>query len=220
MVAYRKHKLQTTNCFFVFRPSSVVRRLQSVVFRFSFFVLLLVLVCGLWTVDHRHFVFAEDYVIGPDDVLNISVYREQELDRTVRISSDGYFSFPLVGQVKAHGMSVPMLEITMEQMLQKYLKNPQVTAFIQEYSTITVSGQVKKPGAYPLKGELTVMEAISLAGGFTKIAARNNVKIMRVENGKKKAIRVRVADVSKKGDKLKDVALKRSDIVFIPESMF
>lgn len=206
MTADKKHKRQTANYFSIFRPSS--------------FVLILGLVCGLWAVGHGHFVFAEDYIIGPDDVLNISVYREEELGRTVRVSSDGYFSFPLVGQVKAHGMSIPMLEITMEQMLQKYVKNPQVTVFIQEYSTITVSGQVKKPGAYPLKGQLTVIEAISLAGGFTKIAARNNVKIMRVENNEKKTIRVRVADVNKKGDKFKDVALKRSDIVYIPESMF
>ena len=172
------------------------------------------------TVDHGHFVFAEDYIIGPDDVLNISVYREKELDRTVRVSSDGYFSFPLIGQVKGRGMSVPMLEISMEQMLQRYLKSPQVTVFIQEYSTITVSGQVKTPGSYPLKGELTVIEAISLAGGFTKIAARNNVKVMRTENNKEKNIRVRVADISKKGNKAKDIPLRRGDLVFVPESMF
>ncbi|MFH1776616.1 MAG: polysaccharide biosynthesis/export family protein [Candidatus Omnitrophota bacterium] len=164
--------------------------------------------------------YAEDYLIGPDDVLGISVYREEELDRKVRVSSDGYFSFPLIGQVKADGMSVSVLKVAMEQMLKKYIKNPQVNIFIEEYSTITVTGQVKSPGAYPLKGELSVVEVIGMAGGFTKIAAQNNVKIMRIENNEKKTIRVKVADINKTGDKTKDVPLQRGDIIFVPESLF
>ncbi|MFH1093661.1 MAG: polysaccharide biosynthesis/export family protein [Candidatus Omnitrophota bacterium] len=212
-----------TNSSVVFRPSSFVLRfchLPSLVRRPASSVCFLLSIVFILSSVFCVSAFAEDYIIGPDDVLNISVYRETELDRTVRISSEGYFSFPLVGQVKAHGISVQMLELTMEQMLQKYLKNPQVTVFIEEYSTITVSGQVKNPGSYPLKGELTVIESISLAGGFTKIAARNNVKVMRTEDNKEKTIHVRVADISKKGNKTEDIPLKRGDLVFVPESMF
>lgn len=163
---------------------------------------------------------AQDYLIGPDDVLKITVYREEDMDRTVRVSSDGYISFPLLGKVKAEGLTVSGLERSLIMELIKYLKNPQVTVFIQEYGTITVSGQVEKPGSYPLKGEMSVIEAISMAGGFTKIAAQNGVKVMRLEEGKKKTILVRVADISKKGDKTKDIPLKRGDIVFVPESLF
>lgn len=163
---------------------------------------------------------AQDYLIGPDDVLRISVYREEDMDRTVRVSSDGYISFPLLDKVKAERLTVSELERNLTMELIKYLKKPQVTVFIQEYSTVTVSGQVEKPGSYPLRGELSVIEAISIAGGFTKIAAKNAVKIMRLEDGKKKTIAVRVADINKTGDKLKDVPLKRGDIVFVPESLF
>jgi polysaccharide export outer membrane protein len=163
---------------------------------------------------------AQDYLIGPDDALKITVYREEDMDREVRVSSDGYISFPLLGKVKAEGLTVPALERDMIMELTKYLKNPQVTVFIKEYSTISVTGQVNEPGSFPLRGELSVIEAIGLAKGFTKIAAQNNVKIMRMESGKKKTITVKVADISKRGDKSKDVPLKRGDIVYVPESLF
>ena len=165
-------------------------------------------------------VSAQDYLIGPDDVLNIAVYREEDMDRTVRVSSDGYISFPLLGKVKAEGLAVPELERNMVMELIKYLKNPQVTVFIKEYSTISVTGQVNEPGSFPLRGELSVIEAIGLAKGFTKIAAQNNVKIMRMENGQKKTITVKVGGISRRGDKSKDVSLKRGDIVYVPESLF
>jgi polysaccharide export outer membrane protein len=170
--------------------------------------------------DYGLTVYAQDYLIGPDDVLEITVYREEELNRRVRISSDGHIYFPLIGEVKAEGMSISMLKLLIEQMLRRYIKNPQVTVFIEEYSTITVSGQVDKPGSYPLKGELSILEAISLAGDFTKIAARNNVKVLRRENGEEKIIRVRVADIRKTGDKSKDILLQRGDIIVVPESLF
>ena len=175
---------------------------------------LLYLLCFQW------FVWPQDYLIGADDVLDITVYREDELDRKARVSPDGYISFPLLGRVGVEGLTVTALESELAERLKKYLKKPQVTVFIEEYSTVTVSGQVEKPGSYSLKGRLTVLEAISLAGGFTKIAAKNMVKVMRIENGKEEAITVRVADISKKGDKLDDIFLKRRDIVFVPESLF
>jgi len=181
---------------------------------------LIILFMALFIFNLPLYSLAQDYHLGPDDALKITVYREDELEREVRVSSDGYISFPLLGKVKAEGLTVPELENRLTEGLKRYLKRPQVTVFIQEYSTITVTGQVRKPDSYPLRGELTVIEAIGLAGGFTKIASRNNVKVMRIENGEKKTITVRVADISKKGDKTKDISLKRGDIVFVPESLF
>jgi polysaccharide export outer membrane protein len=180
----------------------------------------LFLLISLFISNFNSPIRAQEYRLGKDDVLKITVYREEELDRTVRVSSDGYISFPLLGKVKAEGLTVSELERSLILELIKYLKNPQVTVFIEEFGTITVSGQVEKSGSYPLKGELTVIEAISLAGGFTKIAAKNSVKIMRIEDDKKKTIIVRVADINKSGDKSKDVSLKRGDIIFVPESLF
>lgn len=164
--------------------------------------------------------FSQDYLIGPDDVLKISVYREEDINRDVRVSSDGYISFPLLDKVKVEGLTVPELERVLAESLKKYLKNPQVTVFIQEYSTISVTGQVNEPGSFPLRGELSVIEAIGLAKGFTKIAGKNSVKIMRMENGQKKTITVKVDDISRRGDKSKDVPLRRGDIVYVPESLF
>jgi len=163
---------------------------------------------------------SQDYRLGPDDVVEITVYREDELYREMRISSNGSISFPLIGEVKAEGLTTYELERTLEEKLKKYLKKPQVTVFIKEYSTISVTGQVNEPGSFPLRGELSVIEAIGLARGFTKIAGQNDVKIMRMENGEKKTITVKVGDISRKGDKSKDVQLRRGDIVFVPESLF
>jgi len=163
---------------------------------------------------------AQDYLVGPDDVLKITVYREEDMDRIVRVSADGYISFPMIDNFKVEGLSVAELERAMAMELIRYLKNPKVSVFIEEYATITVSGQVEKPGSFSLKGGLTVVEAISMAGGFTKIAAKNAVKIMRMENGEKKSITVKVADISKRGDKTRDVPLRRGDIIYVPESLF
>ena len=158
------------------------------------------------------------YRLGPDDVLEITVYREAELNRKVRVSADGYISFPLLGKVKAKGFTVSELENSLTKGLKTYLKNPQVTIFTAEYSTITVTGQVKKPNSYPLKGALTVIEAIGIAGGFSSTAAQNEVKVMRNDKGKQKTILVKVADINENGDKSRDILLKRGDIVFVPES--
>ena len=164
--------------------------------------------------------WAQDYALGPDDVLKITVYREEELEREVRVGTNGNISFPLLGEVKVEGLTVSGLEQDFTSRLKKYIKHPQVTVFIKEYATISITGQVVQPGSFPLKDEMGVLEAIGLAKGFTKIAGQNNVKVMRIENGEKKTIIVRVADISKKGDKSKDVPLKRGDIVYVPESLF
>lgn len=163
---------------------------------------------------------AQDYTLGADDVLKVTVYREEELDREVRVSTSGCISLPLLGEVKVEGLTVSQVEQSLTERFRKYIKKPQVTVFIKEYATISVTGQVTEPGSFPLKGELGVLEAIGLAKGFTKIASQNDVKIMRTENGEKVTITVRVADISKKGDKTQDVPLRRGDIVFVPESLF
>lgn len=174
----------------------------------------------IWAVCFPCLLTAQDYILGPDDFLNVKVYREEELDREVRIASDGTISFPLLGTVKVAGLTVPEFEAELTKGLKKYLKNPHVTVFIDEYTTISVTGQVKHPGSYPLRGNLTVIEAIGLAGGFTKIAAQNNVRILRNHEGKKKTIKVKVKSISKKGDKSLDIPIQRGDIIYVPESLF
>ncbi|MGB3241435.1 MAG: polysaccharide biosynthesis/export family protein, partial [Candidatus Omnitrophota bacterium] len=153
--------------------------------------LFLVLISAFYIFAFLSSAGARDYRLAPDDVLQISVYREATLNRAVRVSSDGHISFPLLGEVKAEGLTVPELEKLLTERLKEYVVNPQVTVFLQSYSTITVAGEVENPGVYPLEERFTVSDAISRAGGFNKYASRNSVRLIRIENGKKKVYRVR-----------------------------
>lgn len=164
------------------------------------------------------------YRIGPENVLQIDVYygRDKNMERKVRVSSRGYITFPLLGEVEVSGLTVAGLEKRLTELLEKdYLVNPQVSVFIEEYSTISILGQVEKPGSYEIKGKLSVVEAISLAGGFTKIAASNSVRVMRTNSdGSKETIIVKVSDIINKGKEENDIQLQPGDIVTVPESFF
>ena len=191
----------------------------------------LVLTCALIFSLGISNVFADDsvkvsgeYEIGPENALLINVYygRDKNLERKVRVSSDGYITFPLLGKVKVMGSTISELENQLTQLLgEDYLVNPQVSVYIEEYSTVAILGQVKEPGSFEIKGKLTVVELISMAGGFTKIADTNNVKVIRTEpDGSKRTISVRVNDIINKGKEEADIQLKPKDIVTVGESFF
>ncbi len=164
------------------------------------------------------------YKIGPENVLQIDVYygRDKELSRKVRVSSRGRITFPLLGDVEVSGLTVAELEKKLTELLDRdYLVNPQVSVFIEQYSTVSILGQVKEPGSFEIKGKLTLIEAISLAGGFTKIAATNDVRIMRtMPDGTKSTIKVKANDIINKGREEDDVLLHPGDIITVPESFF
>lgn len=164
------------------------------------------------------------YKIGPENVLQIDVYygRDQELSRKVRVSSRGQISFPLLGEVAAAGLTVAELEKKLTDLLDRdYLVNPQVSVFIEQYSTVSILGQVEEPGSFEIKGSLTLIELISLAGGFTKIAATNDVRIIRTKlDGSKTTIKVKAHDIINKGREDDDIQLEPGDIVTVPESFF
>lgn len=166
-----------------------------------------------------------NYAIQPTDVLAITVYQQPDLTTKTRVSADGYISFPLLGKVEVTGLSAEQLEQNLKRLLeQDYLVNAQVSVFIEQYHPrqVTVIGEVTKPGKYDMAAEkkMTVMEAIALAGGFTKDAAINETMVLRTENGKQKAIKVRVKNITLKGRTQEDVILEPGDIVTVPESFF
>lgn len=166
-----------------------------------------------------------EYKINPFDLLEISVYQEQDLFKTVRVSQDGYISFPLIGKVKAAGLDVlGAQQVITDKLAKDYLVDPSVTIFIKEYSSkkVLVIGEVKTPGSYniPQDKELTVLEAVAQAGGFSQNANIDSTKIIRMENGVKKYIEVKISDITKRGDKTKDITLKPNDVVFVPERIF
>jgi polysaccharide biosynthesis/export protein len=167
----------------------------------------------------------EKYKINPFDVLDISVFQEPDLSKTVRVSQDGFITFPLIGKVAVAGLDVMGAEDKIAGLLEKdYLISPNVNILVKEYNIkkISVMGAVKTPGSYeiPQNRTLTVLESIALAGGFSNVAAQNSTKVIRVENGKQQYIEVKVSDITARGDKSKDIFLMPNDIVFVPERVF
>lgn len=171
--------------------------------------------------------FAEkaEYKLQPTDVITITVHGQPDLTTKTRVTADGYITFPLLGKVSVAGLTVPELEQKLKELLEKdYLVDAQVLIFIEEYNArqVSVLGEVKSPGKYALPGEkeMTLMQAIAMAGGFTKFADLTKTKVMRSENGEKKTIVINVKSITEKGDKDKDIILRAEDIVVVPESFF
>ena len=167
----------------------------------------------------------EDYCLQPEDILSITVYEQLDLTTKTRVSSEGEISFPLIGKVGLAGLTVDQAEGKIETLLQKdYLVHPQVQIFIEKYhkKQVSVLGSVNSPGKYDMyiERETTILEAIAMAGGFSTIANINGTRIIRNQNGEEQVIKVKVTDITRKGQKDKDLSLKPGDIVFVPESFF
>ena len=131
-----------------------------------------------------------DYRVGAQDLLEITVFGVPDLNRAVRVNSNGQISLPLIGGIQAGGRTIPELEKDIGESLSKtYLQNPQVTVFIKEYTSqrITMQGSFKKPGIYPLTGKTTLLQSVAIAGGFDELAQMDNVIVFRQVEGKKMA---------------------------------
>jgi len=165
-----------------------------------------------------------NYKIQPGDLLEIEIFKETDMNRTVRVSGNGTLTFPLAGNVKLSDITVPEAEALLAQKLSEFLVNPQVTVLIKEYGNkqLYVLGEVKKPGSITLPAErtLTVLEAITLAGGFTELAAPDRTKVLRNANGQNLNIEVKISRITKEGDKSADIPLEPNDTVFVPQSFF
>jgi polysaccharide export outer membrane protein len=164
------------------------------------------------------------YTLQPGDLVEIKVFQEDNMSRTVRVDGNSKISFPLVGTLSVKDCSLEMAEQRLVSRLKDYIKNPQVSILIKEYGnkTIYVLGQVKKPAAIQLPPEKssTVLEAITSAGGFTDIANTSKVRVLRMENGKQTSLDVDVSQITKQGDKSLDITLMPGDVIFVPQSMF
>ncbi len=167
---------------------------------------------------------SQAYKLQPGDLLDIQVFQEASMARTLRISGNGTIMFPLVGSVPVAGKTLQEAQALLENKLTTYLKNPQVSILVKEYGnkTVYVLGQVKKPSSIEIPPEkpLTVLEAVTSAGGFTDIANTSKVRVLRMENGKQTSMDVDVTQITKQGNKAMDIALMPGDVVFVPQSMF
>ncbi len=142
--------------------------------------------------------FGKEYIIGPEDVIKIQVWDNEDLNRTVEVSQDGSFTFPLIAKVRAAGLSVFELEnLIKERLADGYIVAPQVTVVVEKYQSqkVFLLGEVKNPGSYVLKRNTHILELISMAGGFTDKAGRT-IKITRL-----KSLKHNSGNVASSGDK-------------------
>jgi polysaccharide export outer membrane protein len=147
-----------------------------------------------------------EYRLGPEDVIEVFVWHENDLGVPSEVvRPDGKISLPLIGEIQASGKTQAQLESEVVQKLRQYVSEPQVTVIVKEVHSAKVSvlGEVRKPGVYPIKEKATVLDAIALAEGFTEYAKKTHVILIRVSaNGDEKHIELNVDDLVKrsKGD--------------------
>lgn len=158
--------------------------------------------------------------LGPGDVFEIRVFNESAMTGLYRVAPDGFISFPLIGRVQADGTTPGELAGRLVDLLKDgYLRNPSVTIFVKEYNSkrIFVMGQVQRPGTFPYQDNMSVIEAITLAGGFTPRASEDSTVVSRMIDGKPRRIPVPVSQIS--SGRSKNLPLQPGDIVFVPESI-
>lgn len=171
-------------------------------------------------VEKSSLIVTPDYIIGPEDVLDIIVWRNTDLSKAVAVRPDGRISLPLLGDVVAAGRTVAQLAEAIAEKLKEFKENPQVSIVVREVNSyaIYVLGEVSKPGKYPLKSKTTLLQAITLASGFTPAASRNKIVVFRFEDQGGKDIKIKASydDIIMRDDSPQNVQLKPGDTIVVP----
>jgi len=171
-------------------------------------------------VDSQHTV-PETGELGPDDVIAIRVFNEEEMSGEFTVAGDGTINYPYLGRVKAKGRTCAELEARIAEGLKDgYLKEPNVSCSIDEYNSkrIYVLGEVKEPGSYPYKSNLSIVEAFALAGGATNRAATNKTKLTREVDGQDVQVQVPMQEIVE--GRRKNLRVLPGDVVYVPESAY
>ena len=158
------------------------------------------------------------YRLGAEDVMLISVWKDEQLTREVVVRPDGMFSFPLVGDIQAEDRTVEEIRTDLVKRLVKYIPNPNVSVAVMKVLSykIYVVGRVNKPGEYLIGHYTDVLQALSLAGGLTPFAAENDIKVIRRVRGQQQVFPVRYGDLRKGQDLEQNILLQRGDTVMVP----
>jgi polysaccharide export outer membrane protein len=158
------------------------------------------------------------YMLGPEDVIAISVWKDENLTREAVVRPDGMVSFPLVGDVPAAGRTVEDLRIDLVKRLARFIPVPHVTVSATKILSykIYVLGRVNRPGEYLVGHYTDVLQALSLAGGLTPFASENDIKVMRRDHGEQRAIPFRYGDAQKGKDLKQNIVLQRGDVIVVP----
>jgi polysaccharide export outer membrane protein len=160
-----------------------------------------------------------DYVVQPGDVLDVSVWKEKDLQREVMVRPDGGLNFPLAGDVTASGKTLEQLQKDIANRLAKYVPDPAVTVAVKQSAgnIIYVVGKVNRPGNYTSNRTMDVMQALSMAGGLSPYASVNKIKILRRDsNGELKSFLFKYSRVEKGEDLEQNITLQGGDVVVVP----
>lgn len=163
-------------------------------------------------------VFMPDYVVGPGDVLFISVWKNQELTKQLPVLPDGKISYPLIGELRAGGMSVGELEKNLKAELAKYISDPILSVSVLQVNSmlIYVIGKVNNPGHFPLSTNVNVLQALAMAKGLNPFAKKDEIKIFRNVGVTTKIYDFRYDDVASGKNLQQNIMLERGDIIVVP----
>ena len=158
------------------------------------------------------------YVIGPEDILNINVWKEPELTLSVPVRADGKISMPLIHDVPVLGLTPIELKEEITKRLSKFVENPTVSVIVEEINSlkIFVVGNVNQPGVYEIDREINVLQAISMAGGFTEWAKKSKIKIFRKHGGVEKVIKVNYNKIISGKHPELNIPLQPGDSIVVP----
>ena len=166
---------------------------------------------------------SKEFLLGPEDVLEVNVWRNQDLSRVVVVRPDGMISMPLIGDIRASGLTATQLAESISKRLKEFKENPSVSVSVKEVNSyfIYVLGEVARPGKVPLKSYATVLQGISIAGGFTPYASKNKIQVVRPNaqvDGEPREMRipVRYDDLLSGTGEPGNFILKSGDTIVVP----
>ena len=176
------------------------------------------------TGDAGNFKAGSERTLSANDVISVTVYQEEELTTKTIIDKNGMVMLPLLGQVKISGMTVGDAQARIQQLYNKdYLVNPQVNLIVEQFAKrrFAVLGQVQKPGSFdfPQNESVNLLEAIAMAGGYTRLGAPSKVDVKRIENGSPKIYQLDAGDMSKDAKK-KSFEILPDDVITVGERTF
>lgn len=159
-----------------------------------------------------------EYRIGPEDVLQIAVWKNDAMSRSVSVRPDGKISLPLLNEIQAAGLTPTELRLVIAKQLTEYMPNPEVSVIVVELRSFKVSiiGEVPKPGRYELKSWTTMLDLLALAGGFNQFSSRGKIFVLRPEGTAMKRIPFNYNKAVSEGGEQENLYLRAGDIVVVP----
>lgn len=170
--------------------------------------------------DKSLLIVTSDYIVGPEDILEITVWKNADLSKQVQVRPDGKISLPLLGDISTVAKTPAQLTEEISSGLRAYMENPTVSVLIKEVNSyqVYVLGEVIKPGKYPLKSKMTLLQGVTVAGGFTPMAARNKIVVFRFSKDGEGLTKIKASydDIVVRDGSSQNIELKPGDQIVVP----